>query len=71
MSYTPPEMLRISDEDGDELHVEPSFSQPEKRVFAAVNGEGLYLSVKQVKKLRKVLKQWLLDNGHQKIKPWV
>jgi hypothetical protein len=59
------ELLRITDMDDDQLVVQESFAQPGLRLFLSVMGEGVYLQVDDVKKLRKVLKNWLIDSGHK------
>lgn len=71
MSYRAKHLFVAKDFSGDSLLVETSESCPKDELFfnpSTVNG--VFLSTAQIKELRKVLKQWLLDNGHKKSKPW-
>lgn len=65
MSYIPKKLVSLCDEDNDCLSVEPSYADPTMRLFFSTSDSGVFLDVKQIKKLRKVLKQWLIDNGHK------
>lgn len=59
-------LARFADEDGDFLKVEEAYADPSLRLFFATTDDGVFLDVSQIKELRKVLKQWLVEHGHKK-----
>ena len=65
MSYVPQKLVSLCDEDKDCISVESAYADPTMRLFFSGSDSGVFLDVKQIKNLRKVLKQWLLDNGHK------
>lgn len=70
MSYKPKDLIVLKDSDGDTLIVQDSYHNPGTEVFLETPHNGVFLTPKKVKKLRKALKKWLRENGHFKSKPW-
>lgn len=58
-------IINLADRDNDTLVVEESCGKHGQEVFMQTPIQGVFLSVNQVKQLRKSLKKWLIDNGHK------
>lgn len=66
MSHPYDDLLKLSDSDGDSLVLQEEYGTPGSRVyFHNPSDNGVFLTTSQIKQLRKVLKQWLIDNGHK------
>lgn len=60
------ELFSVTDGVGDRLDVETSCGNCGEELYIRTDRAGVMLSVSQIKKLRKVLKEWLIVNGHKK-----
>ena len=60
------EIFAVTDSDGDSFSIDHADTRYGSQLFVFCEQyDGVLLTPKAVKKLRKALKQWLIDNGHK------